>query len=101
MAMANIENEKWFDVADTVTLNSITIGKIETKEVPSQYSSLYALYHFSDLLSRKIQFLGTSCKDNSVRLRKRKRAAVPQLRFVALEHHAGYGYFELCKPNGT
>lgn len=66
MAMANIENEKWFDVADTVTLNSITIGKIETKEVPSQYSSLYALYHFSDLLSRKIQFLGTSCKDNFV-----------------------------------
>lgn len=66
MAMANIENERWFDVADTVTLNSITIGKIETKEVPSQYSSLYALYHFSDLLSRKIQFLGTSCKDNFV-----------------------------------
>ena len=38
MAMANIENEKWFDVADTVTLNSITIGKIETKEVPSQFT---------------------------------------------------------------
>ena len=37
--MASIENEKWFDVADTVTLNCITIGKIETKEVPSQYSS--------------------------------------------------------------
>lgn len=66
MAMANIENEKWFDVADTVTLNRITIGKIETKEVPSQYSSLYSLYHFSDLLSRKIQFWGTSCKDNFV-----------------------------------
>lgn len=45
MAMANTENEKWFDVADTVTLNRITIGKIETKEVPSQYSSLYSLYH--------------------------------------------------------
>ena len=64
--MASIENEKWFDVADTVTLNSITIGKIETKEVPSQYSSLYSLYHFSDLLARKIQFLGTSGKDNFV-----------------------------------
>lgn len=60
MAMANTENEKWFDVADTVTLNRITIGKIETKEVPSQYSSLYSLYHFSDLLSRKIQFWGTT-----------------------------------------
>ena len=56
--MASIENEKWFDVADTVTLNCITIGKIETKEVPSQYSSLYSLYHFSDLLARKIQYLG-------------------------------------------
>lgn len=64
--MASIENEKWFDVADTVTLNCITIGKIETKEVPSQYSSLYSLYHFSDLLARKIQYLGTSCKDNFV-----------------------------------
>lgn len=64
--MASIENEKWFDVADTVTLNCITIGKIETKDVPSQYSSLYSLYHFSDLLARKIQYLGTSGKDNFV-----------------------------------